>query len=116
MGSTSGILLGCLVFALGQILGWFQLNSQFMWKWWEGRPIVSALVFGLPTSIVFWYAWRMISTSTDSVWTARFIGSGTGFLVFPLLTYFCLGESMFTIKTISCLVLSIVIILIQIYA
>lgn len=116
MNNPTGILWGVLVFSLGQILGWFQLNSQFIWKWWESKPIISALVFGLPTSIVFWYAWRMISISTDSVWSARFIGSGTGFLVFPLLTYFCLGESMFTVKTLSCLTLSIAIILIQIYA
>ncbi len=109
-------VLGILVFSLGQVLGWFQLNAQFIWKWWQDKPIISALVFGIPTSIVFWYAWRMISTATDSVWSARFIGSGTGFLVFPILTWFMLGESMFTLKTMACLTLSIFIILIQIYA
>lgn len=116
MSNMSGILLGVLIFSLGQVLGWFQLNSQFIWKWWEGRPIVSAFVFGVPTSIVFWYAWRIISNSTDSIWSARFIGSGTGFLVFPVLTWFLLGESMFTYKTMICLFLSVLIILIQIYA
>ena len=114
--STYGILLGALVFALGQTVGWFQLNSQYIWKWWEDKPITSAIVFGVPTSILFWYAWRMTTASAESVWSARFIGSGMGFLVFPLLTYFCLGESMFTVKTMSCLFLSVLIILIQIYA
>ena len=108
--------LGVLLYALGQILGWFQLNSQFLWKWWAHRPVVSAFVFGVPTSITFWYAWKTISESTDSVWSARFIGSGTGYLIFPLLTWFLLGESMFTWKTMICLFLSILIILIQIYA
>ena len=110
------LLLGIFVFSMGQVLGWFQLNAQFLWKWWADKPITSAFVFGVPTSIVFWYAWRMVFEATESAWSARFIGSGTGFLVFPLLTWFMLGESMFTLKTIACLTLSIFIILIQIYA
>ncbi len=115
MSPTVSILIGVLVFTLGQIGGWFQLNSQFLWKWWENKPFISAVIFGLPTSVLFWYAWRTVSTHTESVWSARFIGSGTGFLVFPILTYFLLGESMFTVKTISCLTLAILILLIQIF-
>lgn len=115
MSGTAAILLGSFIFMLGQVGGWFQLNSQFIWRWWENKPIVSAVVFGVPTSILFWYAWRMVATHTDSVWSARFIGSGTGFPVFPLLTWFLLGESMFTIKTMICLSLAILIILIQIF-
>jgi len=104
------------MFVLGQTLGWFQLNSQFLWRWWENKPIMSAFVFGIPTSVVFWYAWRIVSTDSESVWSARFIGSGAGFLVFPILTWCLLGESMFTLKTMSCLSLTILIILIQVYA
>ena len=115
MNATLGIVLGILIFALGQIGGWFQLNSQFIWKWWENRPLLSAVVFGVPTSVAFWYAWRMVAHHADSVWSARFIGSGTGFLVFPLLTWFLLGESMFTAKTMVCLFLTIIVILIQVF-
>lgn len=56
-----------------------------------------------------------MSEETMSVWTARFIGSCTGFIVFPLLTWFLLGESMFTFKTMSCVGLSLMILFIQIY-
>ena len=100
---TLKLFLGVFIFMLGQIGGWYQLNSQYVWKWWQDKPLMSAVVFGMPTSIAFWYAWRMV------------IGSGTGFLVFPLLTWIYLGESMFTVKTILCLVLAVAIILIQIY-
>ena len=113
---TRALFLGIMLFMAGQIAGWFQLNSQYIWKWWEDKPVLAAFVFGVPTSMLFWYAWRMIAGATESVWAARFIGSGTGFLIFPVLTWFCLGESMFTVKTMSCLFLSIIIILIQIYA
>jgi len=112
---TLKLFLGVFIFMLGQIGGWYQLNSQYVWKWWQDKPLMSAVVFGMPTSIALWYAWRIVADSSQPGWSARFIGSGTGFLVFPLLTWIYLGESMFTVKTILCLVLAVAIILIQIY-
>jgi hypothetical protein len=107
--------IGISLFTLGQILGWYQLNLQKMSIWWSDKPITSAILVGIPTSIAFWYAWSMVSEATGSVWSARFIGSCTGFVIFPVLTWFLLGESMFTAKTMICLALSILIILIQIF-
>ena len=105
--------LGILLFFLGQVLGWFQLNSQYISEWWRDKPIVAAFLIGVPTSIAFWYAWRMIVETTGSVWAARFIGSSTGLIIFPMLTWSLLGESMFTAKTIICLSLAVLIIVIQ---
>ncbi len=107
------IYVGIFLFFLGQILGWFQLNAQYLSDWWKDKPIVAALIIGVPTSIAFWYAWRMIVESTGSVWTARFIGSSTGLIIFPVLTWFLLGESMLTAKTMTCLGLAVLIIIIQ---
>ena len=109
------LLIGIFLFFVGQILGWFQLNSQFLSKWWEDKPIAASLLFGVPTSIAFWYAWRAVSESLDSVWAARFIGSTAGFLIFPVLTWMLLGESMFTFKTMTCFFLALLILFIQIY-
>ena len=109
------VAIGILIFIVGQTLGWFQLNMQKYSTWWQDKPLISALVFGIPTSVAFWYAWKYISESTGSVWTARFIGSCTGYIIFPVLTWYLLGESMFTTKTMVCLALSIMIILIQIF-
>tara|TARA_A100001015_G_C14987599_1_gene712284 strand:- start:818 stop:1156 length:339 start_codon:yes stop_codon:yes gene_type:complete len=110
-----GIYIGIFFFFLGQILGWFQLNSQYLSEWWRDKPVSAAFIIGVPTSIAFWYAWRMIVEATGSVWTARFIGSSTGLIIFPILTWFLLGESMFTAKTVICLGLAILIILIQLF-
>lgn len=109
------IYLGILLFFVGQILGWFQLNSQYLSEWWKDKPIVAALCMGVPTSIAFWYAWRAVVQATDSVWAARFIGSSTGMILFPILTWCLLGESMFTAKTMICLALAIIIMLIQVF-
>tara|TARA_Y100001938_G_C8098556_1_gene439898 strand:+ start:3128 stop:3466 length:339 start_codon:yes stop_codon:yes gene_type:complete len=109
------LAIGVLFFLFGQVMGWYQLNLQKMYDWWSDKPLLSAVLMGVPTSILFWYGWKYISESTGSVWSARFIGSSAGFVVFPILTWFMLGESMFTTKTLICLSLSILIILIQIF-
>lgn len=109
------IYLGIFLFLIGQAMGWFQLNAQYLWDWWKDRPISAAFLIGAPTSVAFWYAWRTIVEATGSVWTARFIGSSTGLIVFPILTWFLLGESMFTTKTMICLGLAVLIILIQLF-
>lgn len=106
---------GILLFALGQVLGWYQLNLQKMYDWWSDKPILSAILIGVPTSVLFWYAWKIISTELESVWSARFIGTATGYTVFSILTWTMLGESMFTTKTMLCLGLCFLVILIQIF-
>ena len=109
------LYLGIALFFAGQVFGWFQVNSQLMSDYWKTRPLMSAILFGIPASIFFWYAWKFIAAETSSAWSARFIGSTTGLIVFPILTWTLLGESMFTAKTMICLFLAIVIMLIQIF-
>ncbi len=109
------LALGICLFAVGQVFAWFQLNYQIMSEWWKGRPLLSALVFGIPASVCFWYAWKNIYDETSAAWSARFIGSSTGYLIFPVLTWYLLNESMFTAKTIICLILAVLIILIQVF-
>ena len=47
------ILFACFLFALGQTLGWFQLNSQFVWEWWKDKPLLAAILYSVPTGICF---------------------------------------------------------------
>ena len=109
------LYLGILLFFAGQILGWFQLNTQYLSDWWKDKPLMAAVVIGIPCSVSFWHAWKMIVECTDSVWAARFIGSSTGLIIFPVLTWYLLGESMFTTKTMICLFLAVAIMIIQIF-
>ena len=109
------LFFGVSLYLLGQTLGWFQLNAQNLSKWWSTRPLASAIVFGIPCSMLFWYAWKIITEHTGSAWTARFIGSSAGLMVFPVLTWYLLGESMFTWKTMICFFLALLILFIQIY-
>ena len=109
------LYFGIFLVFVGQIFGWFQLNAQYLSDWWSNRPWSAALFIGMPCSVAFWYSWKFIVDATGSVWTARFIGSSAGLIIFPILTWFLLGESMFTPKTMICFSLAILIILIQLF-
>jgi len=113
---VSKLFLGMFLFACGHIFGWFQLNLQNMSEWWKDKPLLAALSMGVPTSMFFWFAWKHITEASGSAWSARFIGSSMGMFVFSILTWYLLGESMLTTKTMVCLTLAIAIILIQVFA
>jgi len=106
--------IGILLFTVGNILAWFQFNSQFVWEWWENRPILSNVIFAIPMGLCFWYAIKYIMEDTSLLWTSKLIGFGISNVVFAILTYMLLKESILAPKTLICLLLSVVIVGIQI--
>jgi len=105
----------CLIMAVGQTLIWFQLYSHYIWRWWENKPLHAALLFGIPASICFWYGTKMAVDATQAAWTARLLGFGMSYLTFPVLTWWLLNESMWTAKTMVCVLLSVLIVTIQLF-
>ena len=108
-------VIGFLLFTIGQILIWLNVNSQFVWEWWKDKPLLTSLIYSVPTSMIFWYASKSIVEQTGEIWSARFVGFGASYLVFPLMTYYLANESMFTFKTLTCTFLSVIILCIQIF-
>ena len=100
---------------VGQTLIWFQLYSHYIWRWWENKPLHAALIFGIPASICFWYGTKMAVDATNAAWTARLLGFGMSYMTFPILTWWLLNESMLTTKTILCVFLSALIVMIQLF-
>ena len=109
------ILLGWLLFAFGNILAWFQFNSQFVWDSWRDRALLSNFIFAIPMGICFWYAVKYIVEDTGQLWTSKLIGFGIGNIIFAIFTYIFLKESIFSPKTMICLLLSAVIIGVQVF-
>ncbi len=109
------MLWGIVLVFFAQVIGWFQLNAQYTSDWWKDKPIYAAFLLGVPCSICFWYSWKFIVDETGSAWTGRFIGSSMGYIIFPLLTWYFLDESMFTVKTMICFALALLILFIQLY-
>ena len=108
-------LIGSLFFVVGNVLAWFQFNSQFVWDWWKDRPILSNCIFAIPMGICFWYAVKYIVEDTGHLWTSKLIGFGVSNIIFAIFTYIFLKESIFVPKTMLCLFLATIIIGIQIF-
>ncbi len=109
-------LIASVLMLLGHLSAWFATNSHAVWSWWVNKPILAAVVFGIPTTLSFWYATiHGLKFFNGELWAVRFLGFGTSYLVFPIVTWLLLGETIFTYKTITCILLSFVIICIQIF-
>lgn len=109
------LVVGFLLFTAAQTVAWYQLNSQFVWDFWKDRAILASLTFSIPVSLLFWYGTANIYASSEQLWTCRFLGFASGMIIFPILTWIHLNESMFTLKTILCLILSSIIMAIQVF-
>lgn len=109
------LIIGFLLFTAAQTVAWYQLNSQFVWEYWKDKALLSALLFATPISLLFWYGTKTVYDTTEALWTCRFLAFSSGMIVFTILTWFHLNESIFTLKTTLCLALSCIIIAIQVF-
>ena len=104
-----------LILMFGNAMGWYACNLQFFSDFWKDKPIMSNIIFGLPSGISYWYATRLMMEISPELWTARFIGAVVSYTIFPLLTWYHLDESMFTTKTMLCVFLAFCILMVQLF-
>jgi hypothetical protein len=112
---VSANLLYCfLCFMALQIGAWFSTNLQLT-GYPENKALTIAMLLAVPTTLLAYYGTKFGYAAFDSAWSVRFFVFAVSYLIFPMLTWWFLGETMFTIKTMSCIALSIIIILVQVY-
>ena len=81
-----------------------------MWDWWKDKPVLAAVLYSVPTGICFWYGIKLCYEEWGEVWGPRFLIFCMSYLTFPILTWYFLHETMFTVKTMICVFLSFLII------
>ena len=107
------IVISILSFMLANILVWYQLNSQLVWDWAKGyKSMWMMALLGIPISILFWLCTKWGYLGFGNLWSVRWLAFGSSMLVFPLMTYFYLGE-VITLKTLISIILAIIIMLLQ---
>ena len=110
---NSNIFIGVCLFICGHVLAWYTHNLQFVYDFWKTRPILSNIIFGLPCGFAYWYGTNFFMQATNELWTSRFIAFSLSYLTFPIMTWYYLGETMFTAKTLMCTFLAFMIIFVQ---
>jgi len=107
------ILLATLLFTAAQIAAWFQSNSGILGGKLQENYVLVALVLGPVVSLCFAVATKMLYAEIDSLWSVRFLTFGIGYLVFIPLTWYFLGEEIFTIKNVVSFLLCLTLIAAQ---
>lgn len=102
-------------FIAGHCLGWYAHNLQFVNDFWKDKVMLPTLLFGIPCLLAFFYGTRFAMAAVPELWTARFLAAVFSYVTFPIMTWYYLGESMFTFKTMSCIFLAFCILLIQVF-
>ena len=65
--------------------------------------------------VTFWHAVKNIVEDSGELWTSKLVGFGVGNIVFAILTWAIVRETIFTTKTLVCLFLASLIVGIQIF-
>ena len=108
--------IGVALFVVLHIMIWFSTNLQFVSETAAQKSLAVTLALSIPISLCAYYGSRFTYEALEnSVWAVRFIGFGTSYLIFPILTWVLLRESMLTPKTLVCILLSIIIVCIQVF-
>ena len=108
------LLKGFILGLIAQVLTFYQLQGQVKYEWFRNHPIIVAFM-GVPISLLFIYSVRnFVSAYDGQIWPSRLIGFGIGVIVFTIMSYYLFKEPI-SAKTLTCLGLGMLIILIQIF-
>jgi hypothetical protein len=114
MNKIVSILFVFVVYLLAQVFTFYQLQGHLWNKWIKDNPLMMTLL-GVPVGYIVILASReMVNIYNGQTWPNRMIGFTLGVIVFTIMTWFYLKEPL-TPKTLVCLVLSCMILIIQLF-
>jgi hypothetical protein len=106
--------LGLLYGIIAQIITFVQLQGQFKYEWIKNNPVHMAII-GFPLSLLYISSVKyMVAHFDGEKWPSRLMGFAIGAIVFTVMSWVWFKEPM-TLKTGICLILSLCIMLIQLF-
>ena len=77
-------IYGALFFLTAHIITFFQLNGQFLWKFFKDNPLILSLI-GVPMSYLFIMGTKYTVESFGGLlWPPRFVGFGIGIIMYAI--------------------------------
>ena len=114
MINLGSLLIGMLFGFLAQIATFYQLQGPLKFEWFKNNYWLTVLM-GIPISMMFMFSVKhMVMAFDGQMWPSRLIGFGIGVTVFTGMSFLMFNEHL-TSKTLTCLGLGVIIILIQIF-
>jgi len=107
------LLVGVFLFTIAHILTFYQLNGQFIWKWFQKNEWV-IIVSGVILSVFYIWGTKYTVQGLDGLfWPTRFIGFGIGMIIYALGVSYFFNEGM-NAKTFISLGLAVLLVCIQV--
>ena len=72
------------------------------------------MLLGLPISLIFIHSTKIMNSEFQASWPGRLIGFGVGVIIFTIMSWLIFKEHP-TPKTLTCLALAVVIVILQIF-
>jgi hypothetical protein len=107
------LLYTILLFGIAQIMVWFQTNGQFVSDWVKKYPWAISLL-GIPISYLYIKGTSYSYQHFNQLWPGRILAFSIGIVIFSIMTYYFMNETL-NFKTTVSLVLASLIILIQLF-
>ena len=108
------LLIGIFYGILGQIFSFMQLQGSIKYNWFQKYPIL-VLISAIPSTWLYIKSVEhLVAWGGGQLWPSRLIGFGIGIIIFVTLSMILFKEPL-TLKTITCLLLAVSILLVQIF-
>jgi hypothetical protein len=114
MVNVSNLLIGIFFGFLAQIATFYQLQGPMKYEWFKNHYWLTVLM-GIPISMLFMFSVKnMILAFDGQMWPSRLIGFSIGAMVFTYMSWSLFSEPL-TLKTIVCLGLAVMILMVQLF-
>ena len=108
------LLIGIAMFLIAHILTFFQLNGQFLWKWFAKNEWAIA-ASGIILSIFYiWGTKYTVDAFNGLLWPGRFIGFGVGMVIYAIMVSYYFNEGI-NLKTMTSLILATGLVCVQVF-
>jgi len=107
------LLIGIASFFVAHIITFYQLNGQFLSKWFRDNEWIVATSGIIISFFYIWGTKYTVSGMGGEMWPSRFIGFGIGMIIYAIGVNFHFSEGL-TSKTIVSLFLALILICIQV--
>jgi hypothetical protein len=108
------LIIAIVIMFIAQVLTFYQLQGPLKINWFKTNYWLVVLM-GIPISMLYMSSVKhFVDAYNGLIWPSRIIGFGIGVIVFTIMAQILFGEPL-TTKTITCLVLSLGIILVQLF-
>jgi hypothetical protein len=108
------LIYGILYGIVGQIISFLQLQGNIKYGWFQKYPLL-VLLSAIPSTYLYIKSVdNLVAWGGGQLWPSRLIGFGIGIIIFVTLSMILFKEPL-TLKTITCLLLALSILLIQLF-